>query len=130
MADYTIEGKNAKLNAFTQAYTLYLAFFDGDPEAGGTELSGGGYARSAIAPADWNTPSGGKINNANTIAMPTATGDWNGGADIPFCGMFDAPTAGTRFNQKVLVVPRKCLTGDTLEFQPGDIELEEKEPAP
>lgn len=45
---------------------------------GGTEVTGGSYARVTVASSAWSTPAGsGSVNNANAaITFPTPTASW------------------------------------------------------
>src|SRR4030042_1987137 len=73
--------------------TIYVALFTVAPTdtGGGTEVSGGSYARKSTAAADWNTAASGATSNANDITFVEATGDW--GTVVAFA-LFDASTAG------------------------------------
>ena len=60
-------------------FTPYFALFNGNPESGGVELSGGGYARRAVtfgAPAVLVTGGKTTIKNTSSITMPTPTASW------------------------------------------------------
>jgi hypothetical protein len=59
--------------------TVYLGLSTADPEKDGSGLAepaSGGYARVAVAPADWNTPAGGVVTNSNPIAFAAPSGSW------------------------------------------------------
>ncbi len=60
--------------------TLWLALYTVAPTAagGGTEVSGGGYARLAVVNNATNFPAalGGSKSNALLLTLPTATADW------------------------------------------------------
>ena len=81
--------------AFTPPATLYCALFTVAPSAsgGGTEVSGGSYARAAVAANSTNFPvtSTQTINNAAAITFPTATANWG---TIVAGAFFDAATGG------------------------------------
>jgi hypothetical protein len=49
-----------------------LALFNGDPVNGGTELTGFGYARASVLPADWIAADDGAKSATVTFAAPTA----------------------------------------------------------
>lgn len=84
------------LNTALRSDTLYLALFltDPGPTGGGVEVSGGGYARTAITmgpPAIEvmpEFPEGVEVcsNNAS-IMFPTATGSWG---SVAYWAVFDA----------------------------------------
>lgn len=72
----------------------YLALYNGDPTGGGTELSGGGYAR---LPLVFDTPAeqvSGQLQTMNTNAASTeaATGKWGNWA---YGVIMDAQTSGS-----------------------------------
>jgi hypothetical protein len=76
--------------------TIYVALFTAAPTdaGGGTEVSGGSYARVATSGTTWNAAAGSapaSTSNANSITFPTATADW--GTVVAF-GLFDASTSG------------------------------------
>lgn len=82
-------------STYTPPATLYVALFSVAPSdtGGGTELSGGGYARAAIATgtSTWSAPStAGVSDNINQIAFPQATAAWT----VNAIGIFDAATGG------------------------------------
>ncbi|KKN28895.1 hypothetical protein LCGC14_0849480 [marine sediment metagenome] len=73
---------------------FYVALFIGDPGeagSGGTEVSGGAYARIQSAPSDWSAVSLGSILNATEFAFVEATTDWG---DITHFALFDMSTGG------------------------------------
>jgi hypothetical protein len=76
--------------------TTYLALFTAigtDAGTGFTEVSGGSYARVALA-GDWNAASGSSpsaITNSATITFPTPTANW--GTVIAW-GIYDASSGG------------------------------------
>lgn len=76
--------------------TCYVALFTTMPTdagTGGVEVTGGSYARVAVAGL-WNAASGSapsQISNASAIIFPTATASW--GTVVGF-GIYDALTSG------------------------------------
>jgi len=100
LTTYTAGGVLGHITGKTAIFPLraaYIALFSAagaDDGTGFTELSGGGYARVATAPADWSTPSSAApsvITNNNPIVFPNSTAVW--GTIIAF-GLYDAATAG------------------------------------
>lgn len=81
--------------AYTPPATLYAALFTVSPTdaGGGTEVSGGSYARVAVTnnTTNWPAASGGSKSNGTQITFPTPTANW--GTIVAF-GLFDAATAG------------------------------------
>ena len=75
--------------------TLYAALIVGASAAltGGTEVSGGAYARQAITnnTANFPAPSGGATSNANPIQYPTSTAAWG---TVNAVRLYDASSGG------------------------------------
>lgn len=87
-----------KNTTYTAGANTYVALYTAAPGEGsaGTEVSGGSYARQAMAAASaWSA--GGQVsaayevNNAADIAFPTATADWG---EILSAGLLDASSGG------------------------------------
>jgi hypothetical protein len=53
-----------------------LALFDGDPMLDGVELTGNGYARVTIAPADWAAAADGQKGLTVPAQFPAPTDAW------------------------------------------------------
>ena len=78
MSEFSDYLENALINAvlrntsYTSPATVYVALFTSDPtDAGtGTELSGNGYARTAVT---FGSPSNGVTTNSADVTFPTAT---------------------------------------------------------
>lgn len=68
--------------------THYIALFDGDPTSGGSELTGGGYARQAVT---FGTPANKKTSNTNKVTFPIATSDWS----WTYVAIYTASSGGT-----------------------------------
>lgn len=92
--------KNHALDAiygagYTPPAILYCALFNVTPTSagGGTEVSGGGYARAALANNATSFPnaSGGTKSNGVSVTFPAATGAWS--PIVAFAWM-DAATSG------------------------------------
>jgi hypothetical protein len=76
--------------------TAFLALFTVAPSdsGGGTEVTGGAYARVSTAAGNWNAAAGSApstITNSAVFTFPTATANW--GTVVAFAG-FDASSAG------------------------------------
>lgn len=104
--------------AYTPAAAVYLALFTAAPTdaGGGTQVTGGGYARQAIT---FGASSGGAISNTSAVAF-TASGANFG--TIVAVGIFDALAMGNLLAWKAIssVV---INDGDTLNFPIGDIDV-------
>jgi len=90
--------------------TPYIALFTATPSdaGGGTEVTGGSYAR-AVSTTSWPTASAGSCANDVAIAFPTATANW--GTVTQFAVM-DAVTAGNMLYWGDLTTPRAINNGD------------------
>ena len=71
----TNHGEDKLLTLFKDAGPYYFGLFTVAPEetGGGTEVSGGAYARQQVTFGD---PSSGTMKNSAAIEFPTATGSW------------------------------------------------------
>ena len=107
--------------SFTMPST-WLALFTVAPTdaGGGTEVTGGSYARVATTGTDWDAASGGAIANAVALAFPTATANWG---TIVAAALMDAATAGNMLIWGDLAVTKTVNTDDTLSFPIGNIDF-------
>jgi len=98
--------------------TVYLALYTVAPTdaGGGTQVTGGGYARQAIT---FGASSGGAIANTSAVAF-TASGAAYG--DVLAVGVFDALTAGNLLAWDA-ITSATIGDGDTLNFAIGDIDI-------
>ena len=107
--------------AYTSPTTIYVGLFTVAPteSGGGTEVSGGAYARQSVtftAPAPDST-----ANDADVI-FPIATADW--GTVVAFA-LFDAPTAGNMLYIADLTASREILTSDQFKFPSSQLTVSE-----
>lgn len=119
-SDYA-ENKINELLVGKTAFTLptaYVALFTAAPSdaGGGTEVTGGSYARKSTAGADWAASSGGSIQNANAITFPAATAPWG---TVTHFGVFDAASAGNLLFWAALTASKAVGSGDTASFAAG-----------
>lgn len=116
--------------AFAQPSGRYLALFTAAPSetGGGTEVSGGAYARQAAA-FTVNTafeidPVGNPgvlvtaALNTAIIEFPTASAAWG---TITHIGIFDAATAGNMLAYAALETPRAITSGDIFRVPVNDL---------
>lgn len=108
---------------FAKPSGLWIGLFTAAPSdaGGGTEVSGGSYARVSYAPADanWYATQGGVSGNSsgtsgttgNSIAItfPTPTGNWG---TVTHFGIFDAASGGNLLIWDALTIARTILSGD------------------
>lgn len=106
--------------AFTQPTGHQLALFNTDPTdtGGGTELSGGGYARTAFTPTIGAGPNF-IVSNVADITFPTATGDW---ATINFVAVMDA--GGNILDYGAITTPRTVLTDGVFKVLAGELDIQ------
>jgi hypothetical protein len=102
--------------------TLYFALFTSSPNpdgTGGTEATGGGYARKAVTNNTTNfpAPSGGQVSNGTAVTFIAASGaDWG---TIEAIVVTDASSAGNRYDFMDLTTPRPVLDGDIFSITVG-----------
>jgi hypothetical protein len=111
---------------FVRPATVYLGLFTSAPGVGGggTEVTGGSYARLAITNDGTNFPdavSGGKSNGA-AFTFATASAGWG---TVTHFGFFDALVAGNLLDFAPLTTPKTVLSGDTPSFSIGQLTFQE-----
>ena len=104
--------------AYTAPTTLYVALFTAAPSdsGGGTEVSGGAYARQTIA----FTTSGDTTSNNAAVEFPTATANYG---TVTHVGIYDASTAGNLMAWAALTSSKTIETGDVLRIPSGDLDI-------
>lgn len=118
--------KTSNFGALASAPTIYVALFTvkpGEDGTGGTEVSGGSYAREATAALDWNAASSADpsvADNANAIDFGTATADWG---TVVAAGFYDAATAGNMLAAFNLSTNKVVSNGDSFQFSAGDLDI-------
>jgi len=136
MSDY-LENKIIDLvlrgQAFTAPANAYIALFTVSPSdsGGGTEATGGSYARVAVsgALASWagtqsagsttaSTGTSGTTSNNAVITFPTPSAGW--GTLVAF-GIYDASTSGNLLIYGSLGTSKTINTGDTVSFAIGTL---------
>jgi hypothetical protein len=104
-------------SAYTIPTTYYFALYTANPTdaGGGTEVSGGSYARVAVTNNTTNFPaaSGGSKSNGTAVTFPTATANWG---TVTSVGIFDASTAGNLIAWNTLTTSKTIDNGDTASF--------------
>lgn len=110
--------------AYSAPATLYVALFTATPSdaGGGTEVSGGSYARKDVTNNATNFPAAasGAKSNGTAITFVTATASW--GVVTQF-GIFDAVTAGNLLAWGDLTASKTVDSGDTVSFAIGDLDI-------
>ncbi len=111
--------------SFTAPTAIHVALFTADPTDAnsGTEVSGGSYARAALAPSTTNWAStggattttnpsnstGGATSNNVAITFPTPSGSWG---TVTHFGIYDASTSGNLLFHGQLTAPKSIGATD------------------
>jgi len=122
MASFSDYLENKLLNhvfrntAYTPPTTLYLALFTSAPAdaGGGTEVSGGGYARQALSFA---AAASGSIASNAAVSFTASGADFG---TVVATGIFDALTGGNLITWAAMT-PATVDNADTLAFNAGDV---------
>lgn len=90
--------------------------------AGGTELSGGSYARVSVTNNTTNFPTVATniMVNGVAITFPQATGDWTTADEV---ALYVASSGGSPKYTGILDAPVTVLTGQTRSFAAGDLKV-------
>ena len=104
--------------AYTAPSTLYLALYTADPSdtGGGTEVSGGSYARQTVA----FTVSGNTASNTAAVEYPTATANYG---TVVAVGVMDASSGGNLLAYAGLTADKAIETGDVFRVPAGDLDI-------
>lgn len=108
-------------NAYSAPSTLYVALYTVAPTdtGGGTEVSGGAYARqSAAFTVSGTNPT--QASNSAAIEYPTATANYG---TVVAVGIFDASTSGNLLAYANLTASKVVSTGDVFRFNAGDLDV-------
>jgi hypothetical protein len=105
----------------TRPTAWYVALYTAAPSdsGGGTEVSGNGYVRKAVAFDAASTP-GGTTSNTGAVSFTASGGVWG---TITHIGIFDAETSGNLLWHGSLTASKAVGDGDTIEFAIGNIDL-------
>jgi hypothetical protein len=98
--------------------TLYIGLFTDTPGpdgTGGTEVTGGSYARKAVTndATNWPAAAAGVKSNGAAITFVTASALWGA---VEGVGVFAASSGGTPMYFGDLDTPRTVNNGDTFSF--------------
>jgi len=110
--------------SFTPAVTLYCALYTATPSAtgGGTEVTGGSYARVAVTNNVTNFPASSLVTGITTLLNGTvidfgnATADWGA---IGWAALWDASSSGNLYYWGPLAITRTVLNGDGFKIPVG-----------
>ena len=108
-------------NAFTAPSTLYVALYTVAPSdtGGGTEVSGGAYARqTATFTVSGTNPT--TASNTAAIEYPTATANYG---TVVAVGVLDASSSGNLLAYSTLDSSKVVSSGDVFRFNAGDLDI-------
>jgi len=112
--------------AYTAPANTFIALFTAAPTdaGGGTEATGGSYARLSITnnATNWPASSAGLKSNGTDFTFVEATASWG---TIVAMGIFDAISAGNLLYWGDLTTNKSIDNGDTARFATGDIDIQE-----
>jgi hypothetical protein len=107
--------------AFTTPGTVYLGLFTAAPSdtGGGTEVSGGSYARISCAfSVSGTNPT--TATNSSAAEFATATGTWG---SVGWVGVYDASSSGNLLAWAALTASKTVSSGDVFRFDAGDLDI-------
>ncbi len=104
--------------AYTAPATLYVGLFTSNPgeAGGGTEVSGGSYARQTAA----FTVTGNAAANTAAVEFPTASASWG---TITYAALFDASSGGNMLAYGGLATSKTIDSGDVFRIPAGDFDI-------
>lgn len=105
--------------AYTPPATVYVALFTAAPSdaGGGTEVTGGDYAREAVT---FGAAASGAVANTGAVTFGPATANWG---IVTHMALFDAASAGNMLFWGALDASRTVNSGDSAEFAIGDLDV-------
>lgn len=103
--------------SYTSPSTVYVALYTSNPadDNSGTEVSGGSYARQALAVT---TATAGIVTSSADITFPQATANWG---TISHIGIMDALTSGNLLMHTPLTTSKSIDSGDILKISSGNL---------
>lgn len=107
--------------AYVAPGTIYVGLYTVAPTdiGGGTEVTGGSYARQAVTFA---VAASGSTSNSGTVAFPTASAAWG---TVVAMGLFSASSGGDLLYYGNLAVSKIVGSGDTISFAGGALTVSE-----
>lgn len=109
--------RNKVLTDSLTAAPVYLALFEGDPEDGGTEISGGGYSRKAIT---FGAVADGKVTNTAAISYVNLPA-----SQLTHWGIVDEISGGNYLYLQQFGVNIVLADGSPLDVASGNIVITE-----
>lgn len=114
---------NADFVKFTSVYVALMTAAPAEDGTGGTEVSGGGYARTAgsFGAPQTGDATGRKMTNSSAVTFPTATGSQG---TPGFFALYESSSATTAFAKGTITTPIAIGTGITPQYATGTLKLE------
>ena len=108
--------------AYTAPGTLYVGLYTAAPSdsGGGTEVSGGSYARKSMPAMTVSGTSPTEATNGAAVEFVTATGSWG---TVTHVGVFDASSSGNLLAWAALTASKTVSSGDVFRFDAGDLDI-------
>ena len=108
--------------AYTAPSTLYVGLYTAAPSdsGGGTEVTGGSYARKSMPAMTVSGTSPTQATNGAAVEFVTATGSWG---TVTHCGVFDAVSSGNLLGWAALTASKAVASGDVFRFDAGDLDI-------
>jgi len=108
--------------AYTAPGTLYVGLYTAAPSdsGGGTEVSGGSYARKSMPAMTVSGTSPTEATNGAAVEFITATGSWG---TVTHVGVFDASSSGNLLAWAALTASKTVSSGDVFRFDAGDLDI-------
>jgi hypothetical protein len=106
--------------SYTPAATMYVGLYTAAPTdaGGGTQVSGGSYARVSVAFTVSGTST--LCTNSAAVEFAAATASWG---TIVAVGVFDASTSGNLLAWADLATNKTIDTGDIFRIPTGDLDI-------
>ena len=103
--------------SFTSPTTTYVGLYTVAPTdgGGGTEVSGGSYARQVLSVS---TASSGVVTSDSDINFPQATANWG---TVVAAGVFDSLSSGNLLMYTNLTTSKTIEAGDILKISSGSL---------
>lgn len=103
--------------AYTSPVAVYVALFTAAPGVGGggTEVSGGAYARQTVV---FSAPVNGQCSNVADVLFPIATAAWG---TVTAFGIYDASSGGNLLYFNNLSTPRNVQINDQVRYPAGQL---------
>lgn len=125
MSDFTTFTANEVLDhvfrntAYTAAATVYAGLYTTatSDAGGGTEVTGGSYARVALT---FSAASAGAITTSGETAFVQATANWG---TITHGAVLDALTSGNMLAHSALDSSKVVDSGDTFKYNAGEVDV-------